>query len=272
MGLMCKVLGVSRSGFYVWLGRDESDRARANRDLAVEIKKIHEESLGTYGSPRVHAELRRRDHACGKNRVARIMQEEGVRGKCRRRQRPRTTDSNHNLPIAENLVKRDFSAENPNQLWLADITYIPTEEGWLYLASIIDVFSRKIVGWAMEDHMRAELTLAALRMAIEMRCLRGGLVHHSDRGSQYASKLYQDALEDHGIACSMSSVGNCYDNALKESFFHTLKVERIHGTIFRTKAEAKSSIFEYIEGFYNRRRLHSALGYRTPSEVEKEAA
>jgi len=269
---MCEVLGVSRSGFYVWLTRPESKQARSNRELSAKIKEIHEESRETYGSPRVHAELCRRNEPCGKNRVARVMREGGFHGKRRRRYRPKTTDSKHDLPISPNLVQREFTAEAPNLLWLADITYVPTKEGWLYLASIIDVFSRTIVGWAMDDNMRKELAIAALTMATAARRPGSGLIHHSDRGSQYASKAYRDALDDCEIACSMSGVGNCYDNAMKESFFHTLKVECVPEGGFQTKSEAKSAIFEYIEGFYNRRRIHSSLGYRTPLEVEQGAA
>ena len=213
---MCKVLEVSRSGFYAWIRRQESARAREDRKLLAEIRRIHEASRKTYGAPRVHAELRRRGWVCGLNRVARLMRENGIRSKVYRRFRVRTTDSNHSLPVAANVVAREFTAEAPDRLWVADITYIPTGEGWLYLASIVDVFSRKVVGWAMDSHMRAPLVLAALDMALRERRPGRDLVHHSDRGSQYASKAYRNALAAHGITCSMSSKGNCYDNALKE--------------------------------------------------------
>ena len=196
------------------------------------------------------------------------MRENGIRSKVYRRFRVRTTDSNHSLPVAANVVAREFTAEAPDRLWVADITYIPTGEGWLYLASIVDVFSRKVVGWAMDSHMRTPLVLAALDMALRERRPGRDLVHHSDRGSQYASKAYRNALAAHGITCSMSSKGNCYDNALKESFFHTLKVELVYGETFATRADARSAIFEYLMVFYNRERLHSALGYMTPEEFE----
>jgi len=269
---MCRVLEVSRGGFYRWLTRPESTRARSNRELTAKVKDIHQDSRETYGSPRIHAELRRQGEACGKNRVARVMREAGLRGKCRKRFKPQTTDSKHDFPIAPNLVNREFTAEAPNQLWLSDITYIPTLEGWLYLASIIDVFSRRIIGWAMDDNMRKELALSALEMAVTSRRPDSGLIHHSDRGSQYASKDYRKALKSQDIDCSMSGKGNCYDNAMKESFFHTLKVECVHGEVFETRKQAKSVIFEYIEAFYNRSRIHSGLGYSTPLEVETAVA
>lgn len=265
---MCQVLGVSRSGFYAWARRAESARARADRELVDAIRDIHHKSRRTYGSPRIHAELRRRGKKCGRKRVARLMRENGIRAKTQRRFRVRTTDSNHSLPVAPNLIERDFTADAPDHLWVSDITYIPTGEGWLYLASIVDVFSRRVVGWAMEAHMRTSLVLAALQMALGNRQPGQGLVHHSDRGSQYASKVHREILAAHGIACSMSRAGDCYDNALKESFFHTLKVESVHGEDFATRADARAALFEYLEVFYNRQRLHSALGYMTPEEFE----
>jgi len=269
---MCKVLEVSRSGFYSWLKRDESSRARANRELTAEIREIHNESRGIYGAPRIHAVLQRRGRKCGLNRVTRLMQEAGICSKTRRRFRVRTTDSNHSLPIAPNLVERDFTAEEPDQLWVADITYIRTGEGWLFLAAIIDVYSRRVVGWAMEPHMRTSLVLSALNMALGRRQPGVGLVHHSDRGSQHASKEYRRALEKQGITCSMSRKGDCYDNALMESFFHSLKDEWIYDEFFATRREAKAGIFEYLEIFYNRVRLYSSLGYVSPLEFETSVA
>jgi len=269
---MCKVLEVSRSGFYSWLKRDESSRARANRELTAEIREIHLESQGIYGAPRIHAVLQYRGHKCGLNRVASLMQKAGIFSKTRRRFRVRTTDSNHSLPIAPNLVERDFTAEKPDQLWVADITYIPTGEGWLFLAAIIDVYSRRVVGWAMEPHMHTSLVMSALNMALGSRQPGVGLVHHSDRGSQYASKEHRRALETQGIRCSMSRKGDCYDNALMESFFHSLKVEWIYDEFFATRREAKAAIFEYLEIFYNRVRLHSSLGYVSPVEFETAVA
>ena len=268
---MCTVLGVSRSGFYAWARRAESARSRADQDLAAEVCRIHQESRRTYGSPRIHAALAHRGRRCSRKRVARLMQENGLRAKAGRKFRVRTTDSRHDLPVAADLVRREFRAEAPNRLWVADITYIATGEGWLFLASIVDVYSRRVVGWSMADHMRTSLVLAALHMAIKTRRPGEGLVHHSDRGSQYASEAYQATLRAHGIACSMSRARDCYDNALKESFFHTLKVERIHGEHFATRAEARAAVFDYIEVFYNRERIHSALGYLSPEAFESVA-
>jgi len=269
---MCSVLEVSRSGFYAWLKRAESRRSREDRELTEQIRQIHEESHGIYGAPRIHAVLLRRGRRCGINRVARLMRLAGIRSRTYRRFRVRTTDSNHSLPIAPNVVDRDFTAEKPDQLWVADITYIPTSEGWLYLAAIIDVFSRTVVGWSMEAHMRTSLVLNALDMALGRRQPGEGLIHHSDRGSQYASKAYRKALENRGIICSMSRKGDCYDNAMMESFFHSLKVEWIYGESLATRREAKAAIFEYLEVFYNRQRLHSALGYLSPAEFEEVVA
>jgi len=269
---MCKVLEVSRSGFYAWLVRPESEQAKANEILLENIKTVYGESRGAYGSPRIHHVLTTRDVVCGKNRVARIMKEQGIRAKGKRKFKPQTTDSNHSFPIAENLIKQDFIAAGPNQLWLADITYIATDEGWMYLAAIIDAYSRMIIGWAMADHMRKELAIEALEMAVQSRGVTEGLIHHSDRGSQYASNAYQEELSRLGILCSMSGVGNCYDNAMMESLFHTLKVECVHGQNFETRGEAKSVIFEFIECFYNRQRIHSSLEYKTPNQFEEDAA
>lgn len=265
---MCRVLRVSRSGFYAWIGREEPERSREDRRLMGLIRGIFVESRGTYGVPRVHQTLRRRGIRCGKKRVARLMRRAGLRSKLRRRFRVKTTDSKHGLPIAPDLVGRDFRTEQPNRIWVSDITYIPTDEGWLYLATTMDLFSRKIVGWSMFSSLRATIVVDALRMAIDRREPPDGLIHHSDRGVQYASAEFRGLLDTHGIAASMSRRGNCYDNAAKESFYHTLKTELVHHERYRTRDEARSSVFEYIEAFYNRVRLHSTLGYRSPVEFE----
>ncbi len=267
---MCKTLEISRSGFYAWLSRTESDRAREDRRLTELIRGILKESRGTYGVPRVHQTLRRRGVRCGENRVARLMKAAGLRAKTKRKFRVKTTDSKHNHPIAPDLLGGDFSASGPNQAWVSDITYIPTDEGWLYLASTMDLFSRLIVGWSMSASLEATVVIDAIKMAIDRRSPRGGLIHHSDRGVQYACKDFRDLLEAHGMQASMSRKGNCYDNAAKESFFHTLKTELVHHEHYRTRAEARASIFEYIEAFYNRQRMHSTLGYRSPVEFEIE--
>lgn len=265
---MCRVLKVSRSGFYAWLNRGESGRAREDRALAAEVKQIFDHSKGAYGAPRIRHVLARRNKRCGRKRVARLMREQGLRGRAARRFRVRTTDSRHNLPVAPNLVKRNFEADGPNKLWVADITHISTREGWLYLASILDVFSRKIVGWAAADHMRTSLVLAALTMAVRTRRPGPGLIHHSDRGSQYASREYRKALQDIQAGCSMSRKGDCFDNAMKESWFHSMKVELGADGGFATRAAGRAAVFEYIEMFYNRERAHSALGYLSPAEFE----
>ena len=233
--------------------------------MTEKIKEIHKNSRGTYGAPRIHAELRAQEESCGLNRVARLMREAGIRSKVGRKFRPSTTNSKHSRPVAENLLP-ETELNRPNQIWVADITYIRTDEGWLYLASIMDLLSRVIVGWSLKATLKTELVEDALRMALGRRAVPG--LHHSDRGSQYASKLYQDLLDENGITCSMSGKGNCYDNAAKESFFHTLKVELVHHERYRTRAEARTSVFEYLEVFYNRQRRHSALGYLTPTEFE----
>ena len=266
--LMCRVLGLSRAGYYAWQRRPaESARDRSNSDLLGEIKEIHEESYGTYGSPRVFAELRVRGHQVGENRVARVMRMNGITARMKRRFRS-TTDSRHDLPVAPNVLDRRFSVEGPNQTWVTDITYVWTLEGWLYLAVVVDLYSRRVVGWSMADHMRTELVMRALSMALGNRQLEGEILHHSDRGSQYASYLYQQALKENGLVCSMSRKGDCYDNAVVESFFGTLKTELIHRQTWPTRASARSAIHDYIEIFYNRKRRHSSLGYCSPAEFE----
>jgi putative transposase len=265
---MCNLLEVSASGYYAWRERPPSQRAKANDALVKEIQAIHDQSHQTYGSPRVHAELVNRGFRVGKNRVARLMQAENIQSQ-RKKKRQGTTDSRHNYPIAPNLLQQNFQAVIPNEKWLSDITYIPTAEGWLYLAAILDLFSRKIVGWAMEDHLESELVELAFQMAVHNRQKVSGLLHHSDRGSQYAGAAYQALIQAHRVTPSMSRTGNCYDNAPMESFFSTLKCERVDGSNYQTRAEARTDIFAYIEGFYNRNRLHSSLGYLSPEEFER---
>jgi len=244
---MCKVLEISRSGFYAWLGRDESDRASDDRRLTALIGGIFDESRKTYGAPRVHQELRTHGVRCGQKRVARLMKAGEMRPKTKRKFRVKTTDSKHNHPIAPDLLNRDFTADGPNQVWASDITYIPTDEGWLYFASTMDLFSRMIVGWSMSSSLQTPLVIDALQMAIDSRSPLAGLIHHSDRGSQYASDSFRKLLDAHAIESSMSRTGNCYDNAAKESFFHTLKTELVHHEHYRTRNEARASVFEYID-------------------------
>jgi putative transposase len=271
--LLCRALAVSLSGYYGWRKRQQpkrvTPRQAENQQLGQAIRTIHTASDGTYGSPRIHAQLRAEGWSCSKQRVERMMRQQGLRGKCKRRRRPVTTHSQHNLPVAQNLLHQEFEATQPNQKWAGDITYIPTAQGWLYLAVIIDLFSRKIVGWAMDTTMTAELVKRALAGALMTRQPQAGLLHHSDRGSQYAAQLYQTLLHDHGMQVSMSRTGNCYDNAVTESFFATLKVERVNDQRYASPADAKHDIFRYIEGFYNRCRLHSALGYLSPDHFER---
>ena len=270
--VLCGALGVSASGYYAWRGRPESARAVANRALLGDIRRLHEQHRGRYGAPRIHAALRAEGRPVGRGRIERLMRRHGIRAKTPRRFRVVTTDSNHGLPIADNLLDQTFLATRPNQVWLADITYIATDEGWLYLATVLDLFTRKLVGWAMRDHLRQELTIAALTMAIQRQRPARGLIHHSDRGSQYAAGDYRALLEARGIVPSMSRKGNCWDNAPMESWFHTLKTELVHHTAYATRDAAKRDLFAYIETYYNRQRLHSALGYRTPEQAELQAA
>ena len=267
--LLCRTLAVSSSGFYAWCRRGPSLRAREDAALKANIRAAHAASGKRYGSPRIHAELKADDHRVGRNRVARLMREDGIEGQRKRRFRV-TTDSRHSHPVAANELQRNFTASAPNRVWVTDITYIWTREGWLYLAAILDLFSRRVVGWSMDSCMDRGLALDALGMALRTRRPEAGLVHHSDRGVQYASKDYQDELRKHGIVCSMSRKGDCWDNAVAESFFSTLKAELVHRTDYVSRSQARASVFEYIEAFYNGRRRHSALGYVSP--VEHEAA
>ena len=270
--LMCAVLEVSPAGYYAWRDRPVSERAKSDATLLAEIRQVHRDSRGRYGSPRVHAALRRQGRDASRGRIERAMRRNGIRAIMAKPRRVRTTDSRHDLPIAPNLVARDFTTDAPNRVWLGDITYIPTAEGWLYLAVIMDLFSRKIVGWAMRDHMQVELASAALTMAIRDRRPQAGLICHNDRGVQYASHAYRGALASASLTASMSRKADCYDNAPMESFFHTLKTELVHHRNYKTRDEAQRDIFAYIEGFYNRTRLHSALGYIPPIEMELKAA
>jgi putative transposase len=269
---MCRVLGVSPSGYYAWRSRPESARAAENRRLLADIRRLHGRHRGRYGSPRIHAALRAAGGAASRGRVERLMRRHGIRGVAARRFRPVTTDSRHGLPVAPNLLEQDFQAPGPNRVWLADITYVPTGEGWLYLAAVLDLATRKVVGWAMREHMRTELASAALLMAVQRQRPPEGLVLHSDRGSQYAAGAHRELLEMAGMHQSMSRKGCCHDNAPTESFFHTLKVELVHRGRFATREEARRELFAYVEGYYNRRRLHSALGYLTPEQAERQAA
>lgn len=265
---MCKVLSVSASGYYAWQRRPVSQRAQANEKLLPKIRAIHSQSRKTYGSPRVQAELKECGFKVGKNRVARLMRLENLRGQ-RKKKQPRTTNSQHSHPVAPNRLNREFHASRPNEKWLADITYIPTAEGWLYLAVVLDLFSRKIVGWAFAASLESSLVEQAFCMAVQNRTTITGLLHHSDRGSQYAGDLYQRLLSDQQMQVSMSRTGNCYDNAPMESFFSTLKCEHVHFQKYRTRQEAQTDIFAYILGFYNRQRRHSSLGYLSPEEFER---
>ena len=267
VGRMCNVLHVSRSSYYAWLKRPESTRKKGNRKLADRIKVIHGQFRKVYGAPRIHRELKGQGVSCSPNRVARIMKKEGIKAIVPRKFKA-TTDSKHNLPVAPNLLNQDFDIKEPNKVWLADITYIATAEGWLYLSSVMDLGSRRIKGWAMSNRINKELTLDALKMAICNHPETAGIIHHSDRGSQYASHEYQKQLKGHGLICSMSGKGNCWDNAPMESFFHTLKTEWVYGLKYNTRQEAKTSLFDYIEIFYNRQRRHSGIQYMTPCQYE----
>jgi transposase InsO family protein len=269
--LLCRVLEVSRAGFYAWQDRAPSPHAHADERLGLEIAAIHAASRRCYGSPRVHVELGARGHRTSRKRVARLMRQRGLAGRRRRRFRA-TTDSHHTLPVAANVLDRQFAQPAPDVAWVTDITYIATGEGWLYLAVILDLCSRLVVGWAVSERITRELTLNALEMALVRRRPRRGLVHHSDRGSQYASGDYQAALAAEGMVCSMSRRGNCWDNAVAESFFATLKVELAHDAGWVTRQAACAELFEYIEVFYNGQRRHSSLGYLSPRAFERQRA
>jgi len=288
---ICRVLKVSRSGFFAWLKRPASKRQRRRQELIEKIHAAHQENRELYGSPRVHRALLIDGEMVSRNTVAKLMRQEKIRARRKRKFVPRTTDSRHQHPIADNLLDRQFESSGPDHKWVADITYVPTDEGWLYLAGVLDCFSRKIVGWSMADHLETSLASDALQMALIHRgwihrgwihhelihheLIHHGppkeLLHHSDRGVQYASEDYQHLLKSHGLTVSMSGKGDCWDNAMMESFWATLKTELIHQSRYATRAEARAAIFEYIEVFYNRKRLHSSLGYVSPESFEAAA-
>ena len=273
---MCRVLKVSRAGYYAWRARPLAERVKEDRRLSARIRVIYEEAKGRYGSPRVHQELRALGLACGKHRTARLMRREGLRAKSARRFRV-TTQSEHAHPTAPNVVARDFAVTEPTAgaapaapVWMADITYLPTGEGWLYLAVLLERDTRRVVGWALRPHLGQELARSALEMALEHHRPAAGGVHHSDRGVQYATHAYRQQLREAGFTVSMSRRGNCWDNAVVESFFGTLTKELLIDGVFPTRDAARQAVFEFIEVWYNRRRRHSALGYRTPSEYAEE--
>jgi transposase InsO family protein len=265
VGRMCEVLKVSRSGYHAWATRPESRRSRENRALEDKIRVLHAASHGILGAPKIHRDLTDDGVRCGKNRVARIMRKAGIRSRVKRKFKA-TTNSRHNLPVAPNLLNRDFSVAAPNRTWVGDITYIWTNEGWLYLAIILDLFNREVVGWSASNRMTRQLAIDALQMAVGRRHPDKGLLHHTDRGSQYASADYQKVLKEHGMVCSMSRKGNCYDNAVAESFFGRLKAEWVNHYRYVSRPEAIQSLFYYIEIFYNRKRRHSTIDYLTPQE------
>jgi transposase InsO family protein len=270
--LLCELFEVSPSGYYDWQKRRQQPglREKENQELRQEIKSIHERSRGTYGSPRVLADLRKDGGKHGRNRIARLMKEEGLCGRPKGRYRVKTTDSNHDQPIAPNRLAEAPAPVKPDQIWVGDITYIRTPEGWLFLAAILDLYSRKIVGWSMSPWIDTNLILAALQMALARHPAPPGLLFHSDRGVQYASAAYREALAHAGLLASMSRKGNCYDNAAMESFWSTLKMELVYRRDFQNRQQARSEIFDYIETFYNRQRAHSALGYLSPVDFETQ--
>lgn len=265
---MCRALKVSKSGFYAWLTRPPSARAVRRAELVEKIERAHRDSSRRYGSPRVYRELLEQGERVSENTVAKLMRLNRIRAKIARRFVPNTTDARHAYPVAENLLNREFKAAALNRKWVTDITYVDTGEGWLYVAAVLDLFSRKIVGWSMAGHLRTELAAEALKMALARRNPGSGLLHHSDRGVQYASMDYQNLLAQNGCVCSMSRSGNCYDNAAMESFWGTLKTELVYQHKFATHAQARVAIFEYIEVFYNRKRKHSSLNYVSPEAFE----
>jgi transposase InsO family protein len=269
--LMCRALAVSAAGYYAWRSRPESSRFIQTRTFLSTIRVIHRESRETYGSPRIWSALVKQGHRVGEHRVARLMRQNGIRAKTVTKWRA-TTSSSHGLPVAANTLDRQFRASQPNRVWAGDITYVWTREGWLYLAVLLDLYSRAVIGWAMGPRLTGALTEQALRMALTTRQPTAGLLHHSDRGSQYAARSYQQLLTMHGITASMSRKGNCWDNACVESFFGTLKRELVYQRQYATRSDATQDIFEYIEVFYNRNRRHSMLGYQSPAEYEAQCA
>ncbi len=268
---MCKLLKVSTSGYYKWRNRGPSKRQLEDLFIVEDIQLIHNKSRGTYGSPRVHSELKDKGRNIGKNRVARLMRENSLSGAMKKRKR-KTTNSNHNLRISENILDRKFAVEAPNAVWVTDITYLWCSEGWLYLAVVIDLYSRLVVGWSMSNEMPTSLVLAALHSAVGQRETSKGLIHHSDRGSQYASDDYRQALEGYGMISSMSRKGDCWDNAVAESFFGSMKQELIHRQSWGSRKELRFAVHEYIEVFYNRIRKHSTIGNVSPAQFEGNVA
>ena len=267
---MCRVLEVSRSGYYRWKKQVLSKRQQENEYMLLQISESHRKSYGTYGSPRIYQDIRAEGIVCGKNRIARLMRIHGIIAKAKKKYKA-TTNSRHNLRIASNLVCRNFESDRPNKVWVSDITYIWTAEGWVYLAVILDIFSRMIVGWSISARLTDELVVESLHQAQRKRNSGRGLVFHSDRGVQYASKSFRSMLVGYGFKQSMSRKGDCWDNAVAESFFHTLKTELVYGKVFMTREEARQEIFEYIEMFYNQVRRHSSLGYCAPGVYEQKA-
>jgi transposase InsO family protein len=267
---VCRVLGVSRSGYYAWRDRPGSEREAGRVKVTERIRSVFGESRDSYGSPRVYRELKTLDVRVCENTVAKYMRAEGLCVVPRRRFVPQTTDPDHRFPTASNVLGRDFTAPGRDRKWVSDLTYVWTDEGWLYLSVVIDLFSRKVVGWGMSEDMKASSVAAALEMAVTRRRPKPGLLHHSDRGSQYACELYREVLDGHGMLASMSRPGNCYDNAVAESFFGTLKSELVHRTRYPTREQAKASLFEWIECWYNLERRHSSLGYLSPDAFEAQ--
>lgn len=278
IALMCRVLGASRSGYYAWCQRPPSTRQLQNQLLLQKLKEVFAQSRQSYGSPRMQATLRAEGFAYGRHRIARLMRQAGLVARCRKGSVPKTTESDPSLPVAVNLLAREFTAPEPDSKWVADITYLPSSGGWVYLAVVIDLFSRRVVGWSMAQHLQTELVLTALRaalgkpnrkLAITRVPAESGLLFHSDRGSQYASRAYQQVLGAAGITCSMSRTGNCWDNAVAESFFSTLKTELIYRLEVLEPEELRTTVAEWLEVFYNRQRRHSVLGYLSPDEYER---
>jgi len=267
---MCQMLEVSRAGYYAWRDRPVCARQERRAELIGQIQEVFDDSRGTYGSPRLTVELKEQQVSVCRNTVAKYMREAGLSVKPRKRFVPQTTDSDHEHPVAPNVLDRDFRAKAPDQKWACDLTYVWTDEGWLYLSVVMDLFSRRIVGWSMSEDLKASGVAEALEMALKRRKPQAGLLHHSDRGVQYACGLYRQLLSDHGITCSMSRPGNCYDNAVAESFFGTFKSELVHREHYRTREQARASIFKWIECWYNRRRRHSSLGYLSPEAFEAQ--
>lgn len=269
VSLICRLLGVSRSGYYAWRKRPPSERAKTDAKLVVQIREVFGRHKGRYGSPRIHDALKKKGVKVGRHRIARVMRENDIAAR-RKKRRTKTTDSEHGKPVAPNVLARDFRATAPNQKWSTDITYIATLAGWLFLAVVLDLFSRRVVGWALSKKRDRHLALSALKMATSKRCPAPGVIHHSDQGSEYASDDYQDALKDQEMVCSMSRKGNCWDNAPSESFFGTMKAELPELSTPQPDGKTRAILFEYLEGYYNSQRSHSSLGYLSPMEYEQE--